>query len=231
MNSIDRIKTTLLEKLYSILAVAVSYKKGVILIYDDAYRKGVMDLIYEIRAEREMLLSNVEAYSVYMGAKRSGKLEGDLAEVGVYKGASAKLICEAKEDRPLHLFDTFEGIPNVDKIDVSNFYKGQYANSLDDVRTYLSAYSNIYFYKGIFPSTSKPTENKKFSFVHLDVDTYNSTLECLKFFYPRMSKGGIIISHDYINKEGVKSAFDGFFADKLEAIIELSGSQCLVVKV
>ena len=30
--------------------------------------------------------------------------------------------------------------------------------------------------------------------------------------------------------EGVKIAFDKFFQDKTEPIIELSGSQCLIVK-
>jgi O-methyltransferase len=46
-----------------------------------------------------------------------------------------------------------------------------------------------------------------------------------------MNRGGIIISHDYINAVGVRKAFDEFFEDKLEPIIEMSGSQCLIAKV
>ncbi len=166
-----------------------------------------------------------------MAVKRTEKVKGDIAEVGVYKGGSAKLICEAKGNKTLHLFDTFEGTPKVDEIDTPQFYKGQYAALLEDVKNYLKKYKNVYFYKGLFPATAEPVKDKKFSFVNLDVDTYRSTLDCLKFFYSRMNKGGIIISHDYISAPGVRKAFDEFFKDKPEPIIEMSGSQCLIVKV
>jgi hypothetical protein len=48
-----------------------------------------------------------------------------------------------------------------------------------------------------------------------------------------MSTGGIIIAHDYghLISAGVRKAIDEFFADKPEPVIELCGSQCLVVKV
>lgn len=104
------------------------------------------------------------------------------------------------------------------------------AESLENVTSYLKEYNKVYIYKGLFPATSDPIKDKKFSFVHLDVDTYMSTSNCLKFFYPRMERGGIIISHDYINSEGVRNAFDEFFKDKMETVIELSGSQCLIAK-
>jgi len=55
---------------------------------------------------------------------------GDIAEVGVYQGGSAKLICEARnENKVLYLFDTFEGLPTPGKFDGS-FKKGKYNTSL-----------------------------------------------------------------------------------------------------
>ena len=42
------------------------------------------------------------------------KIDGDIAEVGTYRGGSAKLICEAKGEKKLHLFDTFEGFAPAD---------------------------------------------------------------------------------------------------------------------
>jgi len=45
-----------------------------------------------------------------------------------------------------------------------------------------------------------------------------------------MNKGGVIISHDYFGSPVVKKAFDDFFKDKPEPIIEMSGTQCLIVK-
>jgi len=190
----------------------------------------VLDLIRQIKRETRMILDDNEAYQISMAVKRTEKVHGDLAEVGVFMGGSAKLIRESDGVRPLHLFDTFEGIPSVEQIDQPAFYQGQFAASIQEVKNYLKEYKNIYFYKGIFPATAKPVENKRFSFVHLDVDTYESTLACLQFFYPRMNQGGVLLSHDYINHQGVKKAFDEFFEEKQEPIIEMSGTQCLIVK-
>jgi len=204
--------------------------KVAILVYADPKRSRVINLIGKIKKEKDMLLSDSEAYQVFMVVERTQKVKGDIAEVGVYRGGSAKLICEAKKDKSLHLFDTFEGLPNVDEIDAPQFHVGEYPASLDGVKNFLSGYKNVYFYKGVFPATAEPIKNKNFSFVHLDADIYKSTLNCLKFFYPRMTRGGIIISHDYISSSGVRKAFDEFFQNKPEPIIEAAVSQCLVVK-
>jgi hypothetical protein len=54
----------------------------------------------------------------------------------------------------------------------------------------------------------------------------------LKVLLPANNKGGVIISHDYPKSKGVKSAFDGFFSDKPEIIVELPAcDQCLIIKV
>lgn len=214
-----------------IISFAISGKNGIIIYYDDPERSKFLRLIKNARKEGEMIaLLDNEAYQIIMVVKRTEKIEGDIAEVGVYKGGSARLICEVKGDRSLHLFDTFEGLPDVGDIDVL-FHKGQFEASLEDIKNHLKKYSNVHFYKGFFPATADPVKNKKFSFVHFDVDIYSSTFDCLNFFYPRMSKGGVIVSHDYIYAAGVRKAFDEFFKDKPEPIIELSGSQCLIVKV
>ncbi|MFH0942669.1 MAG: TylF/MycF/NovP-related O-methyltransferase [Candidatus Beckwithbacteria bacterium] len=192
----------------------------------------VFDLIKQIKEETEMFLGDLEAYQIYMTVRKTEKINGDIAEVGVYKGGSAKLMREATK-KPIHLFDTFEGLPDLCENDnPEQFHKGDYSASFESIKSYLKNYPNISFYKGFFPSTAEPVKNKRFSFVHLDVDIYESTLNCLKFFYPRISGGGIIISHDYPGSKGVKKAFDEFFEDKPEIIIELFGTrQCLIVKV
>jgi O-methyltransferase len=171
-----------------------------------------------------------EAYLIRSAVLGTAKLGGDIAEVGVFRGGTARVICEAKGDRTLHLFDTFEGLPQPGEID-SAFHKGQYACTLESVRAYLSGFAGVHFYKGYFPATGDPVKDRNFSFVHLDVDLYESTARALAFFYPRMMVGGSIISHDYVEFPGVRNAFDEFFADKPEPVIEMSGNQCLVVKV
>jgi hypothetical protein len=89
----------------------------------------------------------------------------------------------------------------------------------------------VRFHKGLFPVTTEPVKDKAFSFVHLDADLYESTMAGLNFFYPRMSPGAILICHDYLTSNGVNAAFRTFFADKPEPVIELTGYQCMVVKV
>ena len=190
----------------------------------------VANFISKIKGEVEMLLSDDEASRIYWAVKSTERINGEIAEVGVYQGGSAKLICEAKKDKNLHLFDTFEGLPKSTEIYESQLREGEMKASLENVKQYLAGYRNVYFYKGVFPETAQAVEGKRFSLVHLDVDLYKGTSDCLKFFYPRMSKGGIIMSHDYPSMGGVKKAFDEFFKDKPEPIIRVSNNQCLIVK-
>ena len=196
--------------------------------------KEIVNLIKNIKNDIDFAFYPIEAFHVYSITKSQSILEGDIAEVGVYQGGSAKLICEAKGEKTLHLFDTFEGLPKVTEEDTHFGMKywetGEFKNtSIEKVKNYLSKYNNLRFYKGKFPETAEPINKKQFSFVHLDVDLYQSTLDCLKFFFPRMVNGGIILSHDF-HTNGVKKAFREYFKDKNIPQIELSSSQCLVIK-
>jgi len=196
-------------------------------------RVRLMDAIDTIYEERQLLLYRPEAFQLFTAVKRTAKIEGDLAEVGVFQGASAKIICEAKGDRQLFLCDTFEGLPELTKSDNrQEFYRGQYATDLRSVQEYLADYRNVTYCKGLFPDSADPAmRNSKFSFVNLDVDLYQGTRDCLEFFYPRMCRGGIILSHDYVhNSPGVRKAFDEFFETRPEPVLELCGTQALVVK-
>lgn len=209
---------------------AVLAKYGAMLFFcEDPERKRAIKLTYHIKNEGSMLLNNVEACQLFMSVKSVKKIEGEVAEVGVFNGGSAKIICEAKGDKLLHLFDTFEGLPNPDEIDAAEFHNRQYSASIESVKEYLREYEGVFFYKGLFPDTAAPAAHKKFSFVHLDVDLYKSTKSCLDFFYPRMNRGGVILSHDYLSAAGVTKAFDEFFEKKAEPVIPLAGKQCLVV--
>jgi hypothetical protein len=202
----------------------------VALNYDQPHRAEGVRLIHQIYAEREMLLSLPEAYSIFAAVQQTGKIPGDIAEVGVYQGGSSKLICEAKGARRFHLFDTFAGLPLPKDIDAPYFTEGKFACSLDSVRQYLSSYSGLSFYKGLFPETASPVSDCRFSLVSLDVDLYESTRSCLEFFFPRLSPGGVIISHDSY-EGGVKAAFEEFLANRPELLIELVDRMCMVIKI
>lgn len=171
-----------------------------------------------------------EAYMIRSAVLATRQVPGLLAEVGVFRGGTARVICEAKGDRTLHLFDTFEGLPSPEAID-KGFERGQYACSLEAVKTYLAEFQGVHFHQGLFPATGASVRDCRFSFVHLDVDLYQSTIEALKFFYPRMNVGAMLISHDYVEFCAVRRAFDNYFNGAAQSVLELSGNQCLVVKV
>ena len=71
-------------------------------------------------------------------------------------------------------------------------------------------------YKGWIPDRFKEVENRKFQFVHIDVDLYQPTLDALEFFYPRLVSGGVIVCDDYnlTMFPGAKQAWDEFFSGK-----------------
>jgi len=190
----------------------------------------VVKLLWEIHQEKRSLLSAFEAYLVHSLAHAQAPRPGDFAEVGVYKGASAKLICAAKGDKKLRLFDTFAGLPPQSEHDPGVHREQQYACSLEAVQAYLAGYTNLEFYPGVFPQSAAGVPEAQYAFVHFDVDLYEGTRGCLEYFYPRMIPGGIMLSHDYGLLSGVEKAFTTFFADKPERIIEMPTTQCMVVK-
>lgn len=190
----------------------------------------VINLVQAIQKDGGSLMWPTEMIQVYNCVSAVRKLNGDFAEVGVFLGRSAKVICEAKGDGFFYLFESFEGLPKPESVDSGSMHEKMYTTSLNLVKQYLAGYKNVIFYPGNFPETAEPVKSKLFAFVHLDVDLHQGTLDCLRFFYNRMVRGGIILSHDYSSLVGVKKAFDEFFIDKPESVIELSTSQCMIVR-
>jgi O-methyltransferase len=102
------------------------------------------------------------------------------------------------------------------------------------VNDYLRDFPNVHYYQGFFPASAlgQEPERQSYRLVHLDLDLYQSTRAGLEFFYPRMVRGGLIVSHDYnaVTAPGVRKAFHEFFADKVETVIPLWDTQCVICK-
>jgi O-methyltransferase len=189
-------------------------------------------LIRQVWDEEEgtMLFKPSELFMVWSLATSQRGLPGDYAEVGMFRGASAKVICEVKGDRAFHGFDTFEGLPAVGELD-PRFETGMFRSEEAGVRKRLAAYPNVYIHKGMFPDdTGRNIAGCRFAFVHLDVDLYSSTAAALRFFYPRMVPGGIILSHDFSQCTGVRQAWREFMEGKRDQLIELPCTQVMLVK-
>jgi len=167
----------------------------------------------------------LECSEIWQWAKACEKVDGDLAEVGVYKGATAALILKVS-GKKLHLFDTFQGLPDSE----GKFEKGEWTGTLGAVKQNLARWeSRVEYHVGLFPESAKGLD-VRFSFVHLDMDLYAGTKAALEWFWPRLSKGGAILSHDYPLSDGVIRAFHEFFDARREPFVPLSGCQCVAVK-
>lgn len=136
-------------------------------------------------------------------------IEGNTAELGVYRGDFAKIINHFFSDRKLYLFDTFEGF---DKRDVASDIKGAFSRGSEDfsgtseelVLSKMEHPENCIIRKGWFPDTAQGVDDT-FCFVSIDADLYKPILAGLEFFYPRLAHGGVIMIHDF-NFEGYKGS-------------------------
>jgi len=160
------------------------------------------------------------------------KLQGDIAEVGVYQGGSALQLAETFPNKMIHLFDTFCGMPQSDP-SIDTHKEGDFADtSLERVKEKLKEYQNIFYYPGFFPKTADGLLPYWFTFVNVDVDLYVSTANCLLYFWPRLVKNGILFIQDdygFPKCRGATKAVDEFISSK-GLVLKRDGSQAWIVK-
>jgi hypothetical protein len=176
---------------------------------EHAHEPEMLALIKSVYKQTTMLLMPDEAYFLHQCSKQLRDVPGDYAEVGAFRGGSSRIICEAKGEKKLYVFDTFEGLPDVREEEASILGKGQYTAQYEKVANLLSPFPNVHLIKGIFPESAGPVSGNTFALAHLDVDLYESMKAGLEFFWERLSKGGMIVVHD-IQFEGVQKAVDEF---------------------
>lgn len=178
------------------------------------------------------LVDRTRCYMLYQMARQTAQTAGEVVEVGVYKGGTARLLALALPHKTVHLFDTFAGMPATN-VDFDKHLAGEFSDtSLAAVQERLKDCRNVHFYQGLFPATSGPIAQTKFSLVHVDADIYDSVRACCEFFYPRLEKDAVILFDDYgfPTCPGARKAVDEFFSDKPEVPFYLPTGQCLVVR-
>ena len=181
------------------------------------------------------IVDKIRCYMIYQYAGQVASISGEVAEVGVYKGGTAKLLAKAFKGarKTVHLFDTFAGMPSSD-VARDTYKKGDFGDtSLESVTRFLIDCKNVRIYKGVFPLDPNPVKDIAFCMVHIDADIYKSVKEACEFFYPRLEKGGVMLFDDYGFPlcPGAKSAVDEFFADKPEKPIYLPTGQCALIRI
>lgn len=165
-------------------------------------------------------------------------LPGALVECGVARGGSVGMMALAhrafgKPQRHLHLFDSFEGLPEpqegADGEKARTYANGrmsgklasigQCVGTLDDNRKFLEekiAYPKnlLHYHIGWFQNTV-PTDAPEIGpigLLRLDGDWYESTKLCLDHLFPLVIPGGVVVIDDYGCWEGCRKAVDEFLA-------------------
>ncbi len=161
-------------------------------------------------------------------------VEGDVAECGSYKGVSTFLMCRAhqKTGRTVHCFDSCEGLSAPGQQDGDYWVPGALKMPEEALRQTLAEFDNYRLHKGWIPTRFDEVASLRFSFLHVDVDLYQPTLDSLRFFHERLSPGAVILMDDYGFRTcpGAKQAADEFFSDKPERIVMLPTGQAFVIK-
>ncbi|MGY1897942.1 TylF/MycF/NovP-related O-methyltransferase [Nocardia gipuzkoensis] len=190
---------------------------------------GFLELYNEV--SEHTLLSPHHLFSLWQLARATNSIPGSVAEVGVFRGGSARLLARSCSQRRVFLFDTFEGIPYHKSVDIHR--TGDFRNtSLREVSDLMLDCPNSVIRPGIFPHSACDAREEVFSLVHIDVDVHEAVEACLKFFYDRLHPGGVLVLDDYgyWSCPGVQLAVRDFFADRPEAPIVTAPYQAAIFK-
>ncbi len=155
-------------------------------------------------------LAMLIAYSWMMSEK-----PGAFAEFGVCQGGSLDLLSRLHPDRLIYGIDSFEGLPQGGVMDTYHTTPGEFALSEKELIKLYQHFRNkkTLLFKGFSPSVfDHIPAAQDYSFVHVDVDLYQSVKDALDYFYPRLINTGIMIFDDYgfPTTPGAKQAIDEF---------------------
>lgn len=145
-------------------------------------------------------------------------VNGNIAELGVFRGAFSSLMNQLLPSRRLYLFDTFEGFPEESiaaELELAGCHDAEFYNkrfsdtSVKKVMQVMPHPEQCVVMQGTFPHVL-PNVEEEYVMVSIDCDLCQVALDGLRYFYPRLVPGGYIMLHDYnsITYHGIKHAVE-----------------------
>jgi O-methyltransferase len=152
------------------------------------------------------LVDIYRCYELWELARAAYNLNSSAAflEVGVWRGGTAAIIGKRLallgSTVDFYLADTFSGVAKA-SIKDGYYTGGEHADTSEEIVQTLTAekYAHYAILKGIFPEDSAHliSQDRKFSFCHIDVDVFNSARDIVCWIWDKMIIGGIIVFDDY----------------------------------
>ena len=176
-------------------------------------------------------------------------IEGAIAGCGVWRGGVIMASIDTLQknldvERDIYLYDTFEGmITPGHKYDIKRdgttgvgktaeeLYQHATADdvafcysSLEEVTENIESYGypadKVHYVKGMVENTIPQTEPSKIAILYFSISFYESVGHALKYLYPLLAPGGVIIISDYGDWEGTKRAVDEYIsANKIKLLL------------
>lgn len=185
------------------------------------------------------------AYIACYCAKHATKVEGDFVECGVGKGIISTIICNYLNfdniKKNFYLIDTFNGIPeskilNENEIKTVNLLNKIHFNNnyYDHIVNNFKNFTNVNIIQGEIPAVFKKLYIDKISFLHLDMNNGYAEIESIKFFFSKISVGGLVLLDDYSYDEmfrDLKNCWDEYAKENDLSILALPTGQGLIIKI
>lgn len=163
--------------------------------------------------ERDLSNDYVRLATLELLCRRLENVPGAAAELGVYRGFFARCINQLLPERTLYLFDSFEGF-TAEAGAAESFQAAHENTSVEKVLSIMPNRSQIIVKPGFFPGSLNGLE-VRFCLVSLDVDFEQTTLDGLRYFWPRLNPGGYLMLHDWGSPSlpGVARALEAYEAE------------------
>ncbi len=208
-------------------------------LYEKAQRHTQMTATdNRLRRERHYVLTQL--------LQRVALSRGDVCEAGCWRGLSAYQIASiirmiSPSPGPVfHIFDSFQGLSEIgahdryerDRRPVEQV-RQQFSCPIEQVKRNLQEFPFIEYHPGWIPDRFADVEERRFSFVHIDVDLYQPIRDSFDFFYPRLITGGIMVFDDYgcVQFPGAKKAVDEALEGRDgDFFLSLASGQAFLIK-
>jgi hypothetical protein len=180
----------------------------VAVLADPAFQRSVVD------TAPYTLLDTPRLANLWQICRRSDPA-GAMMEIGTYRGGGALHLSNCFPERQIIVCDSFEGFKQLDKKLDAMFTMDMFKDtSFESVAKLFSERKRRFeVIPGFFPESCKDRTLPPISFVHLDIDLYEPTLDSLMFLDETMMASAYIVLDDYLRSaEGIVRAVDEFLA-------------------
>ena len=190
------------------------------------------------------------SWRIHLGlwaASAAARVDGDFVECGVNAGflssAIVRYVDWNKLGKRFYLVDTFAG-PDFSQLspqEIANgrreileqaVERGSYVTDVDSVRRNYAQWDRIAVVQGKVPEALPSISVERLAFLHLDMNCAFPECEALKYFWDRITVGGIVLLDDYayFGYEAQGNALDAVASTLGTSILALPTGQGLILK-